>query len=63
MISNSGLTHWREMDGLRAEPDPMFRQASADGRLLPAGGMGDCMLPAILGVGSSVWTYGTMKWM
>ncbi|MGB7789199.1 hypothetical protein [Methanoregula sp.] len=25
-----------EMDEMRAEPDPVFRQASADGRLLPA---------------------------
>ena len=40
---------WHEMDEMRAELDNMFRQASAGGRLLPAGGMSDRMLPAIRG--------------
>jgi len=40
---------WREMDEMRAELDSMFRQMSAGGRFLPAGGMGDRMLPAIRG--------------
>ena len=40
---------WHEMDAMRAELDTMFRQASAGGRLLPAGGMSDRMLPAIRG--------------
>jgi HSP20 family protein len=37
------------MEEMRAELDSMFRQMSAGGRLLPAGGMSDRMLPAIRG--------------
>lgn len=37
------------MDEMRAELDRMFRQASAGGRLLPAGGMNDRMLLSIRG--------------
>lgn len=40
---------WHEMDEMRAELDSMLRQMSSGGRLLPAGGMGDRMLPAIRG--------------
>ena len=40
---------WREMDEMRADLDQVFHQASAGGRLLPAGGMSDRMLPAIRG--------------
>lgn len=40
---------WREMDEMRAELDSMFHQISTGGRFLPAGGMGDRMLPAIRG--------------
>jgi len=40
---------WHEMDEMRAELDSMFLQASAGGRLLPAGGMSDRMLPALRG--------------
>jgi HSP20 family protein len=40
---------WREMDEMRSELDQVFRRASAGGRLLPAGGMDDRMLPAIRG--------------
>ena len=40
---------WQEMDEMRAELDSMFRQMSTGGRLLPAGGVSDRMLPAIRG--------------
>ena len=40
---------WHEMDEMHAELDSMFRQMSTGGRLLPAGGMSDRMLPAIRG--------------
>jgi len=40
---------WHEMEAMQAELDNMFRQASAGGRLLPAGGMSERMLPAIRG--------------
>lgn len=40
---------WREMDEMGAELDHVFRQAYPGGKLLPAGGMGDRMLPALRG--------------
>jgi HSP20 family protein len=40
---------WREMEEMQAELDHMFRQASAGGRPLPTGAMGDRMLMAIRG--------------
>jgi HSP20 family protein len=40
---------WREMDEMRAELDHVFRQVPSGARLLPAGGVGDRMLPAIRG--------------
>jgi HSP20 family protein len=40
---------WREMDDMRAELDHVFRQVPSGVRLLPAGGMGDRILPAIRG--------------
>ena len=40
---------WREMDEMRAELDHVFRQVPTGGRLLPAGGVSDRMLPAIRG--------------
>jgi len=40
---------WHEMDAMQTELDRMFRQASAGGRLLPAGGINDRMLPSIRG--------------
>ena len=40
---------WHEMDEMRAELDALFRQNSAGGRFLPAGGVTDRMLPAIRG--------------
>ncbi|AGB02125.1 Hsp20/alpha crystallin family protein [Methanoregula formicica] len=40
---------WHEMDEMREEIDSLFRQMSERGRLLPAGGMSDRMLPAIRG--------------
>jgi len=39
----------REMEEMRADLDRVFHQASAGGRLLPAGGMSDRMLPALRG--------------
>ncbi|MDD4136882.1 MAG: Hsp20/alpha crystallin family protein [Methanoregula sp.] len=38
---------WHEMEEMQAELDTMFRQASAGGRFLPAGGMRNRMLPAL----------------
>jgi len=41
---------WREMEDMRAEMEGMFSQMQGTGRLLlPAGGVGDRMLPAIRG--------------
>lgn len=40
---------WREMEDMRAELDNLFRQASSQNQLLPAGGISDRMLPAIRG--------------
>lgn len=40
---------WHEMEVMQAELDRMFHQASAGGRLLPATGMNERMLPAIRG--------------
>jgi len=40
---------WQEMEDMRAELDNLFRQASAANQLLPPGGLGDRMLPAISG--------------
>lgn len=49
----------REMEEMRADLDNRFQAASSGHRLLPAGGVGDRMLPAIRG--SSVSTYENMK--
>ena len=41
---------WREMEDMRTEMESMFSQMQDTGRLLlPAGGVGDRMLPAIRG--------------
>jgi len=40
---------WREMEDMRAELDSLFQATSSGQRLLPAGGIGDRMLPAIRG--------------
>jgi HSP20 family protein len=40
---------WHEMEAMQAELDNLFRQASVGGRLLPAGGVINRMLPAIRG--------------
>ena len=38
---------WSEMENMRAELENMFQLASSRGRLLPAGGVTDRMLPAL----------------
>jgi HSP20 family protein len=40
---------WHEMDEMRAEPDCMFRQVSARGKLLQAAGLNDRLLQVIRG--------------
>jgi len=40
---------WREMEEMRAELDNLFQATSSGHRLLPAGGAGDRMLPALRG--------------
>lgn len=40
---------WREMEDMRTEMDNLFQQMHTSGRLLPAGGVTDQMLPAIRG--------------
>jgi len=40
---------WREMDDMRREMENLFQQVQTGGRLLPAGGVTDRMLPAIRG--------------
>jgi HSP20 family protein len=40
---------WRDMEDMRAELESMFQSVSSENRLLPAGGMGDRILPAIRG--------------
>lgn len=40
---------WRDMEEMRAELENLFQQTYAGGRLLPPGGVGDRMLPAIRG--------------
>ena len=40
---------WREMEDMRREMDTLFHQVQTGGRLLPAGGVTDRMLPAIRG--------------
>jgi HSP20 family protein len=40
---------WREMEDMRREMDALFTQVQTGGRLLPAGGITDRMLPAIRG--------------
>jgi len=40
---------WREMDDMRAELENLFQQTYSGGKLLPASGVGDRMLPAIRG--------------
>ena len=40
---------WREMEEMRAELDNLFQATSSGHRLLPAGGVGDRMLPALRG--------------
>jgi HSP20 family protein len=40
---------WREMDEMRAELENLFQQTYTGGKLLPPGGVGDRMLPAIRG--------------
>jgi HSP20 family protein len=40
---------WREMENMRREMDTLFHQVQTGGRLLPAGGVTDRMLPAIRG--------------
>jgi len=40
---------WREMEDMRCEMDTLFNQVQTGGRLLPAGGVTDRMLPAIRG--------------
>jgi len=40
---------WREMEDMRREMDALFNQVQTGGRLLPAGGITDRMLPAIRG--------------
>ena len=38
---------WSEMENMRTELENMFQLASSGGRLLPAGGVTDRMLPAL----------------
>ncbi|MFA4877760.1 MAG: Hsp20/alpha crystallin family protein [Methanoregula sp.] len=40
---------WREMEEMRQELDSLFQATASGQRLLPAGGVGDRMLPAIRG--------------
>ena len=40
---------WREMEEMRADIDNLFQATSAGHRLLPAGGVGNRMLPALHG--------------
>jgi len=40
---------WHEMEEMRLDLDALFQTASSGHRLLPAGGVGDRMLPAIRG--------------
>jgi HSP20 family protein len=40
---------WREMDDMRADLENLFQQTYSGGKLLPPGGVGDRMLPAIRG--------------
>jgi HSP20 family protein len=40
---------WREMEDMRRDMEILFNQAQTGGRLLPAGGVTDRMLPAIRG--------------
>ena len=40
---------WREMEDMQREMETLFNQAQTGGRLLPAGGVTDRMLPAIRG--------------
>jgi len=40
---------WREMEDMQREMETLFNQVQTGGRLLPAGGVTDRMLPAIRG--------------
>ncbi len=40
---------WHDMEEMRAEMENLFHQVQTGGRLLPAGGVSDRMLPAIRG--------------
>lgn len=40
---------WREMEDMRRDMETLFNQVQTGGRLLPAGGVTDRMLPAIRG--------------
>ena len=40
---------WHDMEDMRAEMENLFHQVQTGGRLLPAGGVSDRMLPAIRG--------------
>ena len=40
---------WRDMEDMRAELENLFQQTYSGGKLLPPGGVGDRMLPAIRG--------------
>jgi len=40
---------WRDMEDMRAELENLFQQTYSGGRLLPPGGVGDRMLPALRG--------------
>ncbi len=40
---------WHEMEDMRADMENLFHQVQTSGRLLPAGGVSDRMLPAIRG--------------
>lgn len=40
---------WHEMEDMRADMENLFHQVQTGGRLLPAGGVSDRMLPAIRG--------------
>ena len=40
---------WQEMEDMRADMDSLFSQVHGGGRLLPAGGVSDRMLPALRG--------------
>ncbi|MEN6443703.1 MAG: Hsp20/alpha crystallin family protein [Methanoregula sp.] len=40
---------WQEIEEMRAEMENIFHQVQTGGRLLPAGGVSDRMLPAIRG--------------